>query len=617
MSAAGQVAQAAAGAPPFFLQVAASEASTEVEGKDGGFSHSVLAASITATATATARTAAGGAALAAAGDIDTELEQELRQATQEEVFGLMLDLDSLDRDRERERKRGKGRDAGMLTAASLLPKPAAASGDTAALSSAGYTRSSEGSSSAGSTAASSFAGSATGTVTSSVSSGLSVAITMPGPAAAATAAPAPAAAAVAPSAHLLSPRSAAAVPEGYYVRLPSDESPASSPHPVPVPVLALGQGQGQTQREHFPATGAGSLLDDATRLDMSLGLGCTATAAATATATTPASSAASLAEHLARASTSAVDGTPLGPSPPPEQRPATVVFAERWVDKEARLARESPYSVLPGWRLLPVIVKSNDDLRQEQFVSQLLKQFHSCFRSEDVPVWMRPYDILATAADGGLIEAVPDTISVDSLKRSSPGFLSLASWFERHFRYGELGEERLRIAQLNFARSMAAYSIVCYLLNAKDRHNGNILLDRKGHVIHIDWGFLFTTSPGGNINFESAPFKLTEEYVEVMGGSSSKLFQTYKKLCLRAFLAVRRHKQRILPLIEMMLRSHPDLPCFRGGPRQVLQELRWRLHEHASERECVAIVEELVQRSLHNFYSNAYDRYQRWAQGIA
>ena len=34
-------------------------------------------------------------------------------------------------------------------------------------------------------------------------------------------------------------------------------------------------------------------------------------------------------------------------------------------------------------------------------------------------------------------------------------------------------------------------------------------------VVHIDFGFLLSNSPGQNINFESAPFKLTREWVEV------------------------------------------------------------------------------------------------------
>ena len=34
------------------------------------------------------------------------------------------------------------------------------------------------------------------------------------------------------------------------------------------------------------------------------------------------------------------------------------------------------------------------------------------------------------------------------------------------------------------------------------------MIDAKGHIVHIDFGFLFQNAPGG-FNFENAPFKLT------------------------------------------------------------------------------------------------------------
>ena len=83
-------------------------------------------------------------------------------------------------------------------------------------------------------------------------------------------------------------------------------------------------------------------------------------------------------------------------------------------------------------------------------------------------------------------------------------------------------------AMHNFADSLAAYSLVCYILQIKDRHNANIILDKEGHIVHIDFGFMLTDAPGKGIRFETAPFKLTAEFVRILGGPQGNGFARFR-----------------------------------------------------------------------------------------
>jgi len=217
-----------------------------------------------------------------------------------------------------------------------------------------------------------------------------------------------------------------------------------------------------------------------------------------------------------------------------------VVFKEDWTTKTERIRQSSIYGSNKNWRLLPILIKGNDDLRQEQLASQLISRMATILAKAKVPSWLYPYTIVALTGRGGIIECVPDTISIDSLKRNTPNFTSLKGFFKQHF--GDPSSAEYSDAKANFVESLAAYSIVCFLMQIKDRHNGNILLHSKGHIIHIDWGFFFLSSPGKNSNFESAPFKLTRDFVDLMDGPSSYTFQKFRELCFKTFIELRKQE---------------------------------------------------------------------------
>lgn len=55
-----------------------------------------------------------------------------------------------------------------------------------------------------------------------------------------------------------------------------------------------------------------------------------------------------------------------------EDRPTNTIFLETSREQDVRVKAASPYGSLKSWKLLKIIVKSNDDVRQEQFAMQLI-----------------------------------------------------------------------------------------------------------------------------------------------------------------------------------------------------------------------------------------------------
>uniref|UniRef100_A0A3P8T0Z7 Phosphatidylinositol 4-kinase beta n=1 Tax=Amphiprion percula TaxID=161767 RepID=A0A3P8T0Z7_AMPPE len=288
--------------------------------------------------------------------------------------------------------------------------------------------------------------------------------------------------------------------------------------------------------------------------------------------------------------------------------PSAVALKEPWEEKVRRIREGSPYGHLPNWRLLSVIVKCGDDLRQELLAFQVLQQLKSIWEQERVPLWIKPYKILVLSADSGMIEPVVNAVSLHQVKKQSQ--LSLLDYFLQE--HGAPTTEAFLSAQRNFVQSCAGYSLICYLLQVKDRHNGNILLDADGHIIHIDFGFILSSSPK-NLGFETSAFKLTSEFVDVMGGPDGDMFNYYKMLMLQGLIAARKHMDRVLQIVEIMQQGS-QLPCFHGS--STMRGLKERFHMSLTEEQLQLLIDQLVDGSMRSLTTKLYDGFQYLTNGI-
>ncbi|KAJ4459033.1 putative Phosphatidylinositol 4-kinase stt4 [Paratrimastix pyriformis] len=332
------------------------------------------------------------------------------------------------------------------------------------------------------------------------------------------------------------------------------------------------------------------------------------------------------------------------------------------------------------------IFKAGDDCRQDALALQLIGIMAEIFEEDGLPLFLDPYQVIPTGGgvchrdiipmriwpwngirlgcrgrrvQEGIIEVVPHTYSRDQLGKRFPGNLN------QHFRamYGDQTEAfrmvratparppcpciatRLQslttAAQRNFITSGAAYSLAAYLLHIKDRHNGNILIDDAGHIVHIDFGFIFDINPG-NVEFERAPFKLNTEMLELMGvaapaqppapqqpapaeappppapaaaprvsealcGSPAQPepFGWFVELCCRGFLSLRQQMERLVAPVSLMVQS--GLPCFKP---ESLQRLVNRFDPDASETDANSFMMLRVDESRNSYSTGVYDTFQ-------
>jgi phosphatidylinositol 4-kinase len=274
------------------------------------------------------------------------------------------------------------------------------------------------------------------------------------------------------------------------------------------------------------------------------------------------------------------------------------------------IQQNSPFKNFKSYKLINFIAKADDDLRQELLAMQLIKFFDKIFREEKLPLNLHPYEIVITSSSSGMLEFLQNTCSIDGIKKKmATSSKNLCLFYKKFFK------ENFEEAQINFTRSLAGYSLICYYLQIKDRHNGNILIDMYGNIIHIDFGFILGIAPGG-ISFEKAPFKLTKEYVEIMGGKDSLYYQMYKDLMVKGMIACKKYVDNFISIAEIMSKGS-KMPCFDNkNLEDIFVKFRERFYPEKNDEDFIRIVDDMINWSYDNFRTNQYDNYQKLTNGI-
>ncbi len=91
---------------------------------------------------------------------------------------------------------------------------------------------------------------------------------------------------------------------------------------------------------------------------------------------------------------------------------------------------------------------------------------------------------------------------------------------------------------------------------------------------------------------EKAPFKLTREYVDLMGGRRSTYFAKYRDYCAEAFIHIRKKWELIETLVEVMS-LNSNYPAFKYNAN-ALRDMKRRMHMDVRDEEVEQLMDRLI-----------------------
>ena len=247
-----------------------------------------------------------------------------------------------------------------------------------------------------------------------------------------------------------------------------------------------------------------------------------------------------------------------------------------------------------------IMFKYGDDLRQDQLILQMINYMDSLLKKVHLDYEFTSYKVLATSKSDGFVEFVPNSTTI---------FDILHTYKEIKPYYEELsnGNKDVLESMLNsYINSCAGYCVVTYILGIGDRHLENLMIDNKGRLFHIDFGYILGKDPKPY----PPPIKLCKEMVDCMGGKNSPKFEEFKQKCVNAYWVLRENAKVIVNMFYLMIDSGiPEL-----NNVEMLNKLNDKFAPGFNKQQAQNSLLSNLEESVDAFFPVLMEKIHKWAQ---
>lgn len=195
-----------------------------------------------------------------------------------------------------------------------------------------------------------------------------------------------------------------------------------------------------------------------------------------------------------------------------------------------------------------------------------------------------PYNTFVVNKNEGWVEMIPNVSSLHDINKTT----TLQNYILSNNKTSSINELRR-----TFIKSCASNCILTYLLGVGDRNLNNILVNKVGKIINIDFSYVLGFDP----KYEPCEMRITKGMLDMIGGKSSIEYQQFKILCTSMYKEIRKYSFFWYTFMKYLIDAKPDIDAYYGSIKQLKKHVEARFMLNSPNDEVDVFIAETVEKN--------------------